>query len=805
MIRVLAGLCFVLLSSLPFTAAAQVPSTVGALAGGANGSGAPVDPSSTRPEIPEGLTGDEALRFIAELSDPEARLLLLEELERRAEAAATPAGRSGLAVFAAELRVGIQTHARQLAKAARAAYAGLFDVPSEVPRILSDVGEESFGFLGVLAIALATIVAAFAARGAVQRIVANARAVLEAGDGGGPLSKCLHLGLRAGLDLLGLIVFALVGFAIPPLLLGGDEAARSFVSSYVFATLAIITVATVSRVILAPHASSLRLFPIGDEAAQLAHRYLLILVGVSTYAWMTAAYILIHGKPEIGVHQAIVMITGLTVFLTILRLVWVVRVPVREALLPRDGPSSTAGRIYGAAARNWHWLMTVYVFLVGLLWVDGHLIAQKSAIWQAIGSVAAILLIPAVDRMLARANRQFVKALVVRPPPPVLVGGGEDGGPSSAGAATPDDPEPYIRVIQRGLRVVLGVVATVFIFGLWGVDLLKAIGAPGIDQLRQALFDVAVVIVIAYVLWQLTEAALTGKTRRRVARNVDWEDDGAEAATSQETASQETEEYPDDALPQARAMTLLPLIRRFILIVLTVMVVMISLSSLGVDIGPLLAGAGVVGLAIGFGAQALVRDVVSGVFFLIDDAFRVGEYIEMGELRGEVEAISIRSLRLRHHRGAIHTVPFGELRYITNYNRDWVIYKMNFRVAPDTEPNKVKKIIKTIGAEMMADELLGPKLIEPLKSQGVFAIDDDSALIFRVKFMCKPREQFVLRREAYHRIQKAFAEAGIELARRKVEVVVPPGATREDIAEAAAGAAVEADPAAAGGPDTDAR
>jgi small-conductance mechanosensitive channel len=144
-------------------------------------------------------------------------------------------------------------------------------------------------------------------------------------------------------------------------------------------------------------------------------------------------------------------------------------------------------------------------------------------------------------------------------------------------------------------------------------------------------------------------------------------------------------------------------------------------------------------------------------------------------------------------------VPFGELRYITNYNRDWVIYKMNFRVAPETDPQQIKKIVKTIGAEMMADELLGPKLIEPLKSQGVFAIDDDSALIFRVKFMCKPREQFVLRREAYHRIQKAFAAAGIELARRKVEVVVPPEAGREEIAEAAAAATDDALKAQQGG------
>jgi len=172
-----------------------------------------------------------------------------------------------------------------------------------------------------------------------------------------------------------------------------------------------------------------------------------------------------------------------------------------------------------------------------------------------------------------------------------------------------------------------------------------------------------------------------------------------------------------------------------ILVAITIMVV---LSSMGLDFGPLIAGAGVVGIAIGFGAQALVRDIISGVFFLIDDAFRVGEYVEFGEIRGQVEQISIRSMRLRHHRGAIHTVPFGELRSITNYNRDWAIYKQEFRLPYDTDVDKVRKIIKKVGLRLLEDPELGPKFIQPLKSQGVFRIEE-GALILRTKFTCKPR------------------------------------------------------------------
>ena len=140
-------------------------------------------------------------------------------------------------------------------------------------------------------------------------------------------------------------------------------------------------------------------------------------------------------------------------------------------------------------------------------------------------------------------------------------------------------------------------------------------------------------------------------------------------------------------------------------------------------------------------------------------------------MRGEVESISIRSLQLRHHRGAVITIPFGELKQITNHNRDWVIYKMSFRMEPETDPQKFKKLVKGIGKEFMTHPEHGPKFIEPLKSQGVYYVDDDSALVMRVKFKCKPRAQFVLRREIYHRLREAFAEADLHLARRKVEVV----------------------------------
>jgi small-conductance mechanosensitive channel len=126
----------------------------------------------------------------------------------------------------------------------------------------------------------------------------------------------------------------------------------------------------------------------------------------------------------------------------------------------------------------------------------------------------------------------------------------------------------------------------------------------------------------------------------------------------------------------------LPLLRNLLLIGLAVVAVIAVLSTLGLNIGPLLAGLGVIGIAIGFGAQTLVRDIISGVFFLLEDAFRVGEYIDTGRLRGTVEGKSLRSVRLRHQNGQVHTIPFGQVQSVTNFSRDWSVVKFNLHLRP---------------------------------------------------------------------------------------------------------------------------
>ena len=141
---------------------------------------------------------------------------------------------------------------------------------------------------------------------------------------------------------------------------------------------------------------------------------------------------------------------------------------------------------------------------------------------------------------------------------------------------------------------------------------------------------------------------------------------------------------------------------------------------------------------------------------------------------GNVEKISLRSLRLRHHRGLVHTIPYGEIPKLTNYSRDWVIMKLPLRVTYDTDVEKVRKLIKKLGVALLEDPIIGPDFIQPLKSQGVIEMQD-SAMIIRVKFMTKPGDQWLVRKKVYEEIRALFEREGIRFAHREVTVRLADG------------------------------
>ena len=327
----------------------------------------------------------------------------------------------------------------------------------------------------------------------------------------------------------------------------------------------------------------------------------------------------------------------------------------------------------------------------------------------------------------------------------------------------------FKRLVERGYGIILTLVSVTVIMELWGFDFENQAN-PALNFL-----DIILVSFAGYMAYQ----AVKIWTAYQIAQEEPTPAHGDDSGEAEMGAG------------QSRLATLLPIFRNFLLITVVTIAGMIVLAEIGVDIAPLFAGAGVIGLAIGFGAQTLIRDVFSGAFFLMDDAFRKGEYIDIGEVKGTVEKISIRSFQLRHHNGPLNTVPFGEIRFLKNFSRDWVMMKLKLRVTYDTDVEKVRKLVKKLGQELMEHPEVGPLFLQPLKSQGVYAMED-SAMIIRVKFMTKPGDQFVTRKFVYARIQELFEANGIKFAHRQVTVRIADedeGRSEEEKRKAATGAA----------------
>ena len=242
-----------------------------------------------------------------------------------------------------------------------------------------------------------------------------------------------------------------------------------------------------------------------------------------------------------------------------------------------------------------------------------------------------------------------------------------------------------------------------------------------------------------------------------------------DAYAPQRGPSMPGEDDDQDEAIQTRLGSVLPMLRAFALGMAVGVTALVLLSRIGVDIGPMLAGFGIFGLALSFGSQALVRDIVSGIFFIADDAFRVGEYIDTGRLKGTVEKITLRSVQLRHQSGQVHTIPLGQIASVTNASRDWATVKFNIRLDRGVDVEQARKIIKKTGAAMMEDAELAPEMILPLKLQGIAEVAD-SALVLRLKFTSKPARSSWIQREALKRVHAALHAAGIEFATNAVIV-----------------------------------
>jgi small-conductance mechanosensitive channel len=595
------------------------------------------------------------------------------------------------------------------------------------------------------ALGLAVIVAiGLTVRSLFRRATANIQESLMNAVRLGKLQFLGRVLSRVLLDALGVGIYILVTFIAFVLVYREGEPNYIIVSVFLIVSYYIIALALGARVIFSPRAASLRLFPMEDQDASFLYKWIIRIIFIAGFfAGISAVFRSFNVSSQL--YLLMYSSSGAVVILALVVMIWQSRKRVAEAI-GTDGadPDGSVGALRAAFGRNWHYFAIFYVMVAGGIWIMKALSDGNVTVLNLVLSVFLIPIVIGVDqwvqRLLMMASGESRETIDLS----------EEGAAETEKEQKPEskmDIVHYVPLIRRFFRIFL--IAFLF-FGslrLWGIDI-----SVGRMFTRSAL-SILLILLLSFITWQLIKARIDQKLK--------------------EEMPDDDEEAEEGGAGGSRMGTLLVLLRKFVLAVMFVMVSLIVLSSLGVNIGPLIAGAGVLGLAIGFGAQTLVKDIISGVFFLIDDAFRVGDFIETGGTKGMVEHISLRSLRLRNPRGPVHTIPFGSMGTVTNNSRDYIISKLDFRVKYDTNVDKVRKIIKKINKKIMADEEMGPVMLGKIKSQGVRELDD-SAMVMRVKFKTVPGEQFVIRREVFRMMQEAFRENGIEFAHRNVTVYLPP-------------------------------
>jgi small conductance mechanosensitive channel len=390
--------------------------------------------------------------------------------------------------------------------------------------------------------------------------------------------------------------------------------------------------------------------------------------------------------------------------------------------LTSNGGSAAWARFRDRAAEVWHFLAIGYVLAAYVVWAleisGGFRFLLRATVLTIIVFILVRILSSALRRLVGRG---FALSAELRARFPGL-------------EARVNRYLPFFETVLRGALYLFFGIALLEIWGLHAFAWLTSdIGRRAFGS----LVTIVIILVVAMMLSEFVNELIERYIRRRQAQ---WE----------------------DAERHVRLRTLLPLLRTAFRVLLVVMVALIVLSELGLNIAPLLAGAGVVGLAIGFGAQTLVKDVINGIFILVEDTIAIGDIVEVDGHAGVVEAMTIRSIRLRDFGGAVHTVPFSSVATVKNLTKDFSYCVFDVGVSYSEDVDRVMTVLREIGAEMQADEAYRRAILEPIEVVGVDRFGD-SAVIIRARIKTRPIKQWEVGREFNRRMKRAFDQKGIEI------------------------------------------
>lgn len=698
-------------------------------------------------ELPDNLTNENVDDFLALLDDSRVRRILLgllfEEVERRQLES------QGVTDSDVSFEEKVAASVPRL----RFMLSGFIALPGDLSLVFRNFADRRGAghFFPLYIWVLIVVIFGWLLEGIVRRKTAGTYRQYGNLDQIRGIAKVGNIGKRILLELAYLSVFT-VSASIFTLLLYRQSGTPQLLAMNLLSTIVAIKVLHfVAKVMFSPKTSNLRFFDIDDNTSRFFYRWMLA-IGIF---WIMAArfnfFLQVLEGSEQG-HLLFRSLLALVVATMLATMGWKNRQRLLREGLPEKGPDQQGKSLL--SSKYAPVLSLIFVIYVAFLWVFaqiGILTGEENIKERALLSIMIGPLYILLDMFgLQLLDMIFTKRTISKQMTITSEESAEGEEIEKEETEMSTGISNYYSAARKVFRVILIILTVGFFLRLWGIE-----GPLFQEVVLKAFFNTLVTIILAYFLWTYIKSFIEKKL-----------------GIGKESADEGLSDEMGGGGGQDRSYTLLPLAQKFIGVVLFVTVSLIVLSSIGVEIGPLLASAGIFGLAIGLGSQALVKDVIAGIFFIVDDSFRVGDYVNIGGEQGSVVKTSLRALTLRHYKGQLQVITYGDIKSVTNWSRGPMLLKFSLRLPADTNIKKVKKIVKKVNKEMMEEEEYGPNLVEPIKSQGVSGIED-GVMRVRVKFRAMPGTQFQIKREAFRRIHAALDAAGIPFASRGVVVNVP--------------------------------
>jgi moderate conductance mechanosensitive channel len=657
-------------------------------------------------------------QLVDTLQDDKARAALVTQLQaliaaHRTTAAETPEP--------ADFLAGLSPRINALIEEVLAGAAVIVDAPRLVAWGQAQIANEAARARWIEVTLTFAIVfgLALAAEWLVRWLFARLLPRAPSADPKGRVVQALRAGIAIIVEVLPIVVFAVtalvaLAMSVPPFTM-----ARFALSVLVEATITARLILAVGKGILVPAMGAPGLVPASEET----RNYLLIWLRRFTY-WTVFGYAIAAAAWWLGIpgglYALMLKIVGLVVAILALvfilqNRVWVSRWITGEA--PMEGGGWT--RVRRRFGESWHFLAILYIvgiYLVYALRIEGGSgYILRATVISLVVIAGARLLVRFVEQLSARG---FAVAPELKDRFPLLE----------------QRANRYLPILTGLVSVAVYVLAALAVLQAWDFGSFAWFETGIGRRVTGGLLSIALVLAIALAAWEIFAAAI-----ERHLATLDL----------------------NGAPSRARRRTLLPLLRTTMLCVIVVIAALIILSQIGINIAPLLAGAGVVGLAIGFGSQALVKDIITGLFILIEDQIAVGDIVDVGkDHAGVVEAISMRTIRLRDQGGVVITVPFSEVTSIKNMTKDYAYAVARIGIAYGEDIDRVAEILRGVCDELMADETMGPLILDPFDYQGVDRLDEFSViLLLRVRTL--PGKQFSVGRALNQLIKIAFEKHGI--------------------------------------------